>query len=302
MSTRQSIVMQWLRSRLPVSHGRIAASRRFHRCLRVSHRAQRTIRRGPSAVGLRSMRGGVERAQRILPYLPSRRHQVRRHALRKAAADETWHEFILWTREYDYFCQHASAVSSITAGDACGGAAMERWYWRAWSLACAHNESASEHPDSLPLRPGRGTGSCAHARPCRVGAGYRGSAAVSSGAALAPLGGSASSCGSSPRHSIILPAMARQVALRTHPVTTTTALTKVMVGSVWWYSHSGDCNDGHTSGLVAARTPAAGAPTPVVAVILVVAMLVAAVVVAGEEAVVEAAGDAAEAEAERAAP
>jgi hypothetical protein len=73
-------------------------------------------------------------------------------AMPSQAADDAWHEFILFTRHYDKFCRHAfgrflhhtpaEAMSSPTqASDGLK---------RAWRLACAHEKINPKAPERLP--------------------------------------------------------------------------------------------------------------------------------------------------------
>lgn len=73
-------------------------------------------------------------------------------AMPSQAVDDAWHEFILFTRQYDKFCRHAfgrflhhtpaAAMSSPTqASDGIR---------RAWRLACAHEGINPKQPDRLP--------------------------------------------------------------------------------------------------------------------------------------------------------
>jgi len=73
-------------------------------------------------------------------------------AMPSQAVDDAWHEFILFTRQYDKFCRHAfgrflhhtpaEAMRSPTqAGDGLK---------RAWRLACAHEKIDPKAPERLP--------------------------------------------------------------------------------------------------------------------------------------------------------
>lgn len=73
-------------------------------------------------------------------------------AMPSQAVDDAWHEFILFTRQYDKFCRHAfgrflhhtpaEAMSSPTqASDGLK---------RAWRLACAREKIAPKKPERLP--------------------------------------------------------------------------------------------------------------------------------------------------------
>ncbi|MBP6203058.1 MAG: hypothetical protein KA435_08365 [Azonexus sp.] len=68
------------------------------------------------------------------------------------AVDDAWHEFILFTRQYDKFCRHAfgrflhhtPAEAMSTPTQASDGLK------RAWRLACAHEKIDPKKPDRLP--------------------------------------------------------------------------------------------------------------------------------------------------------
>ncbi|TXT29747.1 MAG: hypothetical protein FD131_2213 [Rhodocyclaceae bacterium] len=73
-------------------------------------------------------------------------------AMPSQAVDDAWHEFILFTRQYDTFCRHAfgrflhhtpaEAMSTPTqASDSLK---------RAWRLACAHEKINPKAPERLP--------------------------------------------------------------------------------------------------------------------------------------------------------
>jgi hypothetical protein len=81
-----------------------------------------------------------------------RRAGRRMVAMPSQAVDDAWHEFILFTRQYDKFCRHAfgrflhhtpaEAMSSPTqASDGIK---------RAWRLACAQEKIDPKKPDRLP--------------------------------------------------------------------------------------------------------------------------------------------------------
>ena len=73
-------------------------------------------------------------------------------AMPSQAADDAWHEFILFTRHYDKFCRAAfgrflhhtpaEAMSSPTQASA--------GLRRAWRLACAHEQIDPKKPQRLP--------------------------------------------------------------------------------------------------------------------------------------------------------
>jgi hypothetical protein len=73
-------------------------------------------------------------------------------AMPSQAADDAWHEFILFTRQYDKFCRHAfgrflhhtPAEAMKTPTQASEGIK------RAWQLACAHEKINPKHPERLP--------------------------------------------------------------------------------------------------------------------------------------------------------
>lgn len=73
-------------------------------------------------------------------------------AMPSQAADDAWHEFILFTRQYDKFCRHAfgrflhhtPAEAMRTPTQASDGIK------RAWRLACAHEKINPKKPERLP--------------------------------------------------------------------------------------------------------------------------------------------------------
>ncbi|AXS81018.1 hypothetical protein [Dechloromonas sp. HYN0024] len=73
-------------------------------------------------------------------------------AMPSQAVDEAWHEFILFTRQYDKFCRHAfgrflhhtPAEAMSTPTQASDGLK------RAWRLACASEKIDPKKPDRLP--------------------------------------------------------------------------------------------------------------------------------------------------------
>lgn len=73
-------------------------------------------------------------------------------AMPSQVADDAWHEFILFTRQYDKFCRHAfgrflhhtPAEAMSTPTQASDGIK------RAWRLACAHEKIDPKKPDRLP--------------------------------------------------------------------------------------------------------------------------------------------------------
>jgi len=73
-------------------------------------------------------------------------------AMPSQAVDDAWHEFILFTRQYDNFCRHAfgrflhhtPAEAMTSPTQATGGLK------RAWRLACAHEGINPRQPDRLP--------------------------------------------------------------------------------------------------------------------------------------------------------
>ncbi|TXG99242.1 MAG: hypothetical protein E6R09_10435 [Rhodocyclaceae bacterium] len=73
-------------------------------------------------------------------------------AMPSQAADDAWHEFILFTRQYDKFCAHAfgrflhhtPAEAMSTPTQASDGLK------RAWRLACAHEKIDPKAPERLP--------------------------------------------------------------------------------------------------------------------------------------------------------
>lgn len=81
-------------------------------------------------------------------------HQAGRRmlAMPSQAVDDAWHEFILFTRQYDNFCRHAfgrflhhtpaEAMSSPTQAS--------NGIKRAWRLACRHEGINPRQPERLP--------------------------------------------------------------------------------------------------------------------------------------------------------
>ena len=73
-------------------------------------------------------------------------------AMPSQAVDDAWHEFILFTRQYDSFCRrafgrflhHTPAEAMSTPTQASDGLK------RAWRLACAHEKINPKKPDRLP--------------------------------------------------------------------------------------------------------------------------------------------------------
>ena len=73
-------------------------------------------------------------------------------AMPSQAVDDAWHEFILFTRQYDKFCRHAfgrflhhtPAEAMSTPTQASDGLK------RAWRLACAHEKIDPKQPERLP--------------------------------------------------------------------------------------------------------------------------------------------------------
>jgi len=73
-------------------------------------------------------------------------------AMPSQAVDDAWHEFILFTRQYNKFCRHAfgrflhhtPAEAMSTPTEASDGLK------RAWRLACAHEKIDPKKPDRLP--------------------------------------------------------------------------------------------------------------------------------------------------------
>ncbi len=73
-------------------------------------------------------------------------------AMPSQAVDDAWHEFILFTRQYDKFCRHAfgrflhhtPAEAMSTPTQASEGLK------RAWRLACAHEKIDPKKPERLP--------------------------------------------------------------------------------------------------------------------------------------------------------
>lgn len=73
-------------------------------------------------------------------------------AMPSQAVDDAWHEFILFTRQYDSFCSrafgrflhHTPAEAMSTPTQASDGLK------RAWRLACAHEKIDPKAPERLP--------------------------------------------------------------------------------------------------------------------------------------------------------
>jgi hypothetical protein len=73
-------------------------------------------------------------------------------AMPSQAVDDAWHEFILFTRQYNKFCRHAfgrflhhtPAEAMSTPTQASDGLK------RAWRLACAHEKIDPKKPEHLP--------------------------------------------------------------------------------------------------------------------------------------------------------
>jgi hypothetical protein len=73
-------------------------------------------------------------------------------AMPSQAVDDAWHEFILFTRQYDKFCRaafgrflhHTPAEAMSAPTQASEGIR------RAWRLACAHEKIDPQKPDRLP--------------------------------------------------------------------------------------------------------------------------------------------------------
>lgn len=81
-----------------------------------------------------------------------RRAERRMVAMPSQAADDAWHEFILFTRHYDKFCRaafgrflhHTPAEAMQSPTQASEGLR------RAWRLACAHEQIDPKKPQRLP--------------------------------------------------------------------------------------------------------------------------------------------------------
>ena len=73
-------------------------------------------------------------------------------AMPSQAVDDAWHEFILFTRQYEQFCHrafgrflHHTPAEAMTSPTQAGDGIK-----RAWRLACAHESIDPKAPDRLP--------------------------------------------------------------------------------------------------------------------------------------------------------
>ncbi|HLO64229.1 MAG TPA: hypothetical protein VK165_14825 [Azonexus sp.] len=73
-------------------------------------------------------------------------------AMPSQAVDDAWHEFILFTRQYDSFCSGAfGCFLHHTPAEAMRSPTQaSKGLRRAWRLACAHERIDSRTPDRLP--------------------------------------------------------------------------------------------------------------------------------------------------------
>ena len=73
-------------------------------------------------------------------------------AMPSQAVDDAWHEFILFTRQYDKFCRHAfGRFLHHTPADAMSTPTQASdGLKRAWRLACAHEKIDPKKPERLP--------------------------------------------------------------------------------------------------------------------------------------------------------
>ena len=73
-------------------------------------------------------------------------------AMPSQAVDDAWHEFILFTRQYDKFCRHAfGRFLHHTPAEAMRSPTQAtEGIKRAWRLACAHERIDPKKPDRLP--------------------------------------------------------------------------------------------------------------------------------------------------------
>lgn len=73
-------------------------------------------------------------------------------AMPSQAVDDAWHEFILFTRQYDKFCRHAfGRFLHHTPAEAMSAPTQASdGLKRAWRLACAHEKIDPKKPDRLP--------------------------------------------------------------------------------------------------------------------------------------------------------
>ena len=108
--------------------------------LAARHPALSAEQRGEVLQGLKEYFLLCLRARRKMVAMPSQ------------AVDDAWHEFILFTRQYDKFCRaafgrflhHTPAEAMTSPTQASNGIK------RAWRLACAHEGINPQAPDRLP--------------------------------------------------------------------------------------------------------------------------------------------------------
>ncbi len=73
-------------------------------------------------------------------------------AMPSQVVDDAWHEFILFTRQYDLFCRHAFGrfLHHTPAEAMPSPTAASNGIKRAWRLACAHENIDPKKPMRLP--------------------------------------------------------------------------------------------------------------------------------------------------------
>ncbi len=73
-------------------------------------------------------------------------------AMPSQVVDDAWHEFILFTRQYDLFCRHAFGrfLHHTPAEAMPSPTAASNGIKRAWRLACAHENIDPKKPTRLP--------------------------------------------------------------------------------------------------------------------------------------------------------
>jgi hypothetical protein len=73
-------------------------------------------------------------------------------AMPSQVVDDAWHEFILFTRQYDQFCRNAFGrfLHHTPAEAMPSPTAASNGIKRAWRLACAHEQIDPKKPERLP--------------------------------------------------------------------------------------------------------------------------------------------------------
>jgi len=73
-------------------------------------------------------------------------------AMPSQVVDDAWHEFILFTRQYDQFCRNAFGrfLHHTPAEAMPSRTAASNGIKRAWRLACAHEQIDPKKPERLP--------------------------------------------------------------------------------------------------------------------------------------------------------